>query len=405
MPRTIPLIISQVALTLPVIISGLLAGCAQPVTPVQKSPPALLAVEEQKQLSLAFNQRLDRQKRVLDLSYPILAAGSELCSDKTRLSMGFTFSNKQATEEKFRDTAIRDLGLGEPLQVIQVARTSPAEKAGVLSGDILVSLNGEVFGSGKSALQSVPPLLNSLEENRKSILLVARQGTTTELVITPEKICDYPVSMSSEDEVNAYADGKRILLTKGMLRFAQEDSDLALVIAHELAHNAFAHMPKTVKNALSGSILDLLAWSHGIPSPGVFAMGGSRVHLQGFEMEADYVALYLLARSGYPIEESANFWRRVATEYPEQIKDKGSDNLAATHPSSPARFLAMETTVKEIREKQAANKPLLPEQLNTSFANAQSSSATSEDSAAQKARQAKALSPNNENMTSGMPLL
>ena len=33
---------------------------------------------------------------------------------------------------------------------------------------------------------------------------------------------------------------------------------------------------------------------------------------QAFELEADYVGLYILARAGYPTKNAAAFWRKMA---------------------------------------------------------------------------------------------
>ena len=68
-------------------------------------------------------------------------------------------------------------------------------------------------------------------------LEVKRNDQVLKLSINQEKICGYPVMLGESDAVNAYADGKRIIITKGMMRFARDDQDLALVVAHELGHN------------------------------------------------------------------------------------------------------------------------------------------------------------------------
>ena len=42
----------------------------------------------------------------------------------------------------------------------------------------------------------------------------------------------------------AFADGTKVFLTRGMMRFAQSDEELALVVAHETAHNIMGHIDK-----------------------------------------------------------------------------------------------------------------------------------------------------------------
>jgi predicted Zn-dependent protease len=76
-----------------------------------------------------------------------------------------------------------------------------------------------------------------------------------------------------------------------------------------------------------------------------------------FEAEADYVGLYLMARAGFAIEDTPNFWRRMAIAHPGSVKR----GLAASHPPTPERFLALEKTVEEIDAKRARSEALLPE--------------------------------------------
>ena len=76
---------------------------------------------------------------------------------------------------------------------------------------------------------------------------------------------------------------------------------------------------------------------------------------QGFELEADYVGVYLMALTGLEIETSPDFWRRMATRNP------GSIDYAYTHPTAPERFLSMEKVVVEIQEKQSRGEVLKPE--------------------------------------------
>ncbi|MCW8884015.1 MAG: M48 family metalloprotease [Motiliproteus sp.] len=342
------------------LLAALITGCAKPIIPNQELPPALLSLEQEKQRSLALTEQLKRRQRVMNISFPLMVAAADFCADKVKPSLGISFSNKEGIDKSYRDTAIQDLGLGDALQVILVAEGSPAATAGIAAGDVLVSVDDKPFKSGKKAGASVKALLASLKAGQPVDLVVARADKTITVEITPSQICDYPILISNQDTVNAYANGRQIILTKGLLRFSEQDSDLALVIAHELAHNAFGHVPKIVKNAFTGVAVDLLAFGFGIPSPAAFTITGANLHRQQFEAEADHIALYILARSGQPIDHAADFWRRVAAEYPDQI-DK---NIGASHPSSPERFLAIESTVKIIKEKRRRGDPLWPEGLN-----------------------------------------
>ena len=61
-----------------------------------------------------------------------------------------------------------------------------------------------------------------------------------------------------------------------------------------------------------------------------------------------------MARAGFKIEVAPQLWRRMAALIPRSSK-------ASTHPAPPERIAAMEQTVAEIRAKQAAGQPLVPD--------------------------------------------
>jgi predicted Zn-dependent protease len=161
-----------------------------------------------------------------------------------------------------------------------------------------------------------------------------------------------------DDRINAFSDGKHIIITNGLIRAVENDNELALVVAHEIEHNVLGHIGKKRRNVPLGSIFDILVLATtGISTGGAFGRLGGAAYSQGFEFEADYARLYIAARAGYDIKGAANFWRRLAAEHPQTI-EKG---FAASHPSTPERFVAMEKTIQEIKEKQKLGKPLIPE--------------------------------------------
>jgi predicted Zn-dependent protease len=86
-----------------------------------------------------------------------------------------------------------------------------------------------------------------------------------------------------------------------------------------------------------------------------FAAAASQVFSQEFESEADYVGMYLLARSHRPYATAADFWRRMAQESPGSIK------FASSHPTTAERYLRLDRTATEIQAKESNGDTLLPE--------------------------------------------
>ena len=119
------------------------------------------------------------------------------------------------------------------------------------------------------------------------------------------------------------------------------------------------HIDAKTTNYIAGSVLDVIvSTATGVGTQGTFGKAGAQAFSKDFEAEADYVGLYILASTKAEIEKAPTFWRRMAALHP------GAVNHAGTHPATPERFVAMEQTIKEIRGKQKAGKPLRPEMKN-----------------------------------------
>src|SRR5690606_22864482 len=87
-----------------------------------------------------------------------------------------------------------------------------------------------------------------------------------------ESSCSFGLVIKGEKGVNAYADGKQAVVTAPMMVFASNDTHLALVVAHELAHNMMQHPQNMGTNVLVGSLLgtvvDIAAASQGANTQG-----------------------------------------------------------------------------------------------------------------------------------------
>ncbi|MBI4356518.1 MAG: M48 family metalloprotease [Gammaproteobacteria bacterium] len=132
---------------------------------------------------------------------------------------------------------------------------------------------------------------------------------------------------------------------------------MALVIAHELAHNTMKHLDAQKRNVFLGRLVDAVIEAGTGVDTGIFGSVGGRVYSKEFEAEADYVGLYIMARAGLPINHAADFWRRMAAEHPDSI----NQTFLGTHPATPERFIALEHTQEEIQRKQNQGLQLFPE--------------------------------------------
>jgi predicted Zn-dependent protease len=106
-------------------------------------------------------------------------------------------------------------------------------------------------------------------------------------------------------------------------------------------------------------MIDVLAAAIGIDSHGKFTRAGITAgtlrHAVARERQADYIGLYVMARAGFNVDVAPQLWRRVGALTPRESK------AMPTHPAPPERMAAMALAVAEIKAKQAAGLPLVPD--------------------------------------------
>ena len=339
----------------------LLTACAAPNTVRVSYDNAELDAEAALQRVLALKKYFSYKQRLQNVSYPILKAANTFCSSNRVNSMGAQGSASADFQDIWRTAANKILG-GDEYNITWIAEKGPAENAGLALNDKFIAVNNVQYGNNSQQHKKFYAEINRLRSSKALIanITVKRNNQILNLPLKQEKICGYPVVLSESDAVNAYADGKRIIITKGMMRFAQDDQDLALVIAHELGHNLMGHLDKKQTNHMIGTLLDLAAATQGIDTRGTFGNAGASAFSQDFEAEADYVGLYYMNAAGLPLDGAANFWRQMAAEHPSNI----GSNHSASHPATSERFLAISKTIEEINYKIGNGQPVTPNLKN-----------------------------------------
>lgn len=342
---------------LPLAIALLTLQACAPTTQTPNISGEMAQKEARLQRELAVKGNMKAAQRLANVSAPILIKNAELCGDLVAPYLGTELGTKANYPKDYQETMANLYGVGEYPTVTMVANKTPA--AGRLRvGDMVTHANGQVLTKGKKSLTEINKVIAETPQNQSLALTVDRNGVPQNITVKPVLACDSPVRLASSDAVNAFADGKSIGVTKGMIRFVENDTELATVIGHELAHNTREHMSSKRGNAIIGGILGAaLSVAIGVNVTDLGAQLGAGANSQGFESEADYVGLYHTARAGYNIADAPNLWRRMAASNPGAIHIAGG-----SHPSTAKRFLSLEAAVKEINAKKAAGKRLVPEE-------------------------------------------
>ncbi len=150
-----------------------------------------------------------------------------------------------------------------------------------------------------------------------------------------------------DEAVNAWAmPGGKIVFYTGILPVAENETGIAAIMAHEVAHALADHGAQRMSaaqlqqlGAVAGSVAvsgrsqqtqQIFAQAYGLGSQLGVMLPFSRSH----ETEADRIGLTLMAIAGYDPAEAASLWRRMAAQ-----NTAGSPpEFLSTHPATQTRI-------------------------------------------------------------------
>ncbi|RJG01498.1 peptidase M48 [Noviherbaspirillum sedimenti] len=283
----------------------------------------------------------EQQGRLYRVAAPLLINNTELCPRHARNLLGFTAKTRYAYTDEFAETAQSALGLDERLRVMNVLPGSGAEQAGLQKGDALLAIEIEPLPQGRGAERASASIIASELQGRSSIsLTVLRDGRRVVHDISLTPACAMVIDLGNTDLADSYADGQRVMVTRGMLDSVASDEELAYVLAQEIAHNILAQEPRQDMVAAIDRLHALKP-----PADNGTAAGDIPTYPADIELRTRKLALYLLARAGYGIDHALDFWQRMANP-----------------PASDEFFTELEQTVGAIAARKQLGEPLVPEQ-------------------------------------------
>lgn len=148
------------------------------------------------------------------------------------------------------------------------------------------------------------------------------------------------VFVSSSYEVNAFATvGGHLIVNRGLLRDCRNESELAGVLSHEIAHIQLHHLSSTFQIDLALTAISIML-SNGSKSDFLTHMLYQFVHntiVRDKETEADDQAVRYLRKAGYNPKDMANFMRRM--------QSSGMLEFISDHPDSQKRAGMIEKKV------------------------------------------------------------
>lgn len=261
----------------------------------------------------AFNQRLSR------VAAPLQIANASLCPDTIR-DPGFYTHRLEDYPAPIRPMAEIMLGLEtNGLFVREVRSGTSAAQQRIEPGDQIIAVNqNKISSDPMMTTYNEAVLRNGFDSVLSKVKIRTPEGRDYVARIRPQTACAIPAKVVFSQRVNGHTDGREVLITSALMTSVPDDTNLALVIAHEMSHVIGGHAGKPQS--------------------------------QGLELEADRMALVLMARSGYDVDGAMAYWERASHPH-----DGGAAN-DSSHPSTQARYENFRAELARIKTFQKKSK-------------------------------------------------
>jgi beta-barrel assembly-enhancing protease len=161
----------------------------------------------------------------------------------------------------------------------------------------------------------------------------------------------FTIKVIDSDEINAFTlPGGFFYVNSGLILAADEEAELAGVMAHEISHVCARHQMRQLTRANIAQLgtLPLIFVGGGI-GYGIYQAAGLGLPLtfmkfqRGFEAEADYLGVQYMYKTGYDPQAFVSFFEKIQAK--EKKKPGSIAKAFASHPQTPDRI---EATQKEI---------------------------------------------------------
>jgi predicted Zn-dependent protease len=222
----------------------------------------------------------------------------------------------------------------------------------------MLSMSSQQYGEFLNA--------NKLSTNQEQTQTVKRVGVKIQKAVEQYfadrnmshelKNYDWEFNLVESEEVNAWCmPGGKVVFYTGILPITQDESGMAVVMGHEIAHAVAQHgnerMSQGLVTQLGGMALSkaleekpeqtqqLWMAAFGIGAQVGVLLPYSRLH----ESEADHLGLIFMAMAGYDPNAAVAFWQRMA-------KMKGGQappEFLSTHPSDQTRINKIKALMPE----------------------------------------------------------
>jgi len=207
---------------------------------------------------------------------------------------------------------------------------------------------------------------SEISNDREAVEMVQRVGRNiqhaVEKFMREKKLLDrlegynWEFNLIESDQVNAWAmPGGKVVVYTGILPVAQDDTGLAVVLGHEIAHAIAEHGNERMSQELlrQAGAVSLMVAMNSKPAQtkalwlGIYGAGTQlgimlpygRTH----ESEADHLGLIFIAMAGYDPHAAPEFWQRMSVNR----EGEAPPEFLSTHPSDETRMNDLNSWIPE----------------------------------------------------------
>ncbi len=168
----------------------------------------------------------------------------------------------------------------------------------------------------------------------------------------------FTIKVIDSEEVNAFAlPGGFFFVNTGLIMKADNEAELAGVMAHEIAHVAARHATRQASRAELANYATIpLIFMGGWAGYGIRQAAGLAIPMgflkfsRGFESEADMLGLQYMYKAGYDPTAFVDFFEKIETL--EKKKPGSVSKIFSTHPPTEDRIKAVEKDIQEYLKQQ-----------------------------------------------------
>lgn len=192
---------------------------------------------------------------------------------------------------------------------------------------------------------------SALSQDQAAIQMLRRVGQRIAAVAgRPDYRWEF--SLIEDKTPNAFClPGGKVAFYTGILPITQDETGLAVVMGHEVAHALAHHGAERISTGLLSQIgaVGAAAVLGGDPqtAKAIQAALGIGVMLpfsRSHESEADHIGLHLMAKAGYNPRAAVEFWKRMEAA----AQGKKPPEFLSTHPSDGRRIEQIQEWVPEV---------------------------------------------------------